>query len=113
MKVQTTNCNNHCAETNCYCKLPLNLFHHVELPCCNSTYHVICILNQTVCPNCKCQFNQDILEYIHHTSIQALQKEKVKDVKKQKRNVYRRYIKKVVFKIIQMRSYQECNIKHK
>ena len=109
MKVKNMRCNINCVETNCYCKLPLNLFHHIELPCCNSVYHVVCMLNQMICPNCKCQLNKNILDYIHHMNIQVLQKEKANDVKKQKRNAFRRHIKEVVHKIIQMRSDQAFN----
>lgn len=104
MKTQNTRCNINCVTTQCHCGLPLNLSHHIQLPCCNFIYHVSCMLNQKNCPNCKCKFNKNTLKYIHHANIQVLQNDKVDCLKKQKRNVFRRYIKEIVSKIIQMRS---------
>ena len=104
MKNQNTKCNINCTLTNCHCRLPLNLSHHIQLPCCNYVCHLICISNQMNCPNCKQQFIEDTLEYIHDANNKVLQNEKVNDLKEQRRNVFRRYIKEVVSKIIQMRS---------
>ena len=67
-------------------------------------YHVQCISEKSICPNCKENFNDKTLTYISKVNERVKQKE-------QKREQSRKDIKRTVEKIILFR--EKCKTKKK
>ena len=87
MLAYSSNCNVYCSTKQCYCKLPLKMMDHIQLPCCNdSIHHVICMINKVSCPNCKKKFNKQILDYICNANQKMKKKQCKHRVKQYRRN---------------------------
>ena len=94
-------CNQNCRTGLCVCKLPIFALDHIELKCCrNSSYHLICIMNQSKCFNCKKEFNSQIIKAIKKAESNLLENCKKEHLIRNKTIAFRNHIKKKVYAIM-------------
>ena len=100
MKMNNIKCSERCSTTLCFCKLPLNFMDHIQLSCCNSTFHVFCIAKQMNCPYCAKKINKNIINEVNSILIKKKNENKEKEKKK---TLFRKHIKETIEQIIYSR----------
>ena len=100
MKIHNIKCDARCVTTLCFCKLPLNLMDHIQLPCCNSMFHVFCIAKQLNCPYCENKINKSIINEVNSILIKKKNENKEKEKRK---SLFRKQVKEKIEKIIYSR----------
>ena len=96
-------CSADCMKSACICELPIFIMDHIQLMCCNKSYHVLCIADKTTCLNCKQEFDHQTIKAIKHTERKILEKYQKQQLGEKKRILLRKDINKQVYEILLLR----------